>query len=297
MKVSAQAAAFLQKDTPKEQKLKVVRGEVSMTSSDLVIVLAYMSLERDDELKAAALKCMRELPGETLESICTVPDIHPRILDILARVHTTNQPLIEKINGHPNVDVRTLAFIAGNCLQGSLINVDSSRQDRKSTNQPGQASNRELPLPDEVDGTAGEGEDFSNKYKLVQEFDTKEKIKMALTGNKEWRTILIRDNNKIVGESVLKNPRITEQEILVIAKSSERSDEIIRIICSNKEWTKSYQLRKALIENHKTPLQYALRFLSLLTERDLAFLVKSKNVSSVIVTQARRMLTNKKKGK
>ena len=297
MKVSAQAAAFLQKDTPKEQKLKVVRGEVSMTSSDLVIVLAYMSLERDDELKAAALKCMRELPGETLESICTVPDIHPRILDILARVHNTNLPLIEKINVHPNVDGRTLAFIAGNCLQSSEINMGSSRQDRTVSNQPGQAPHQDLPLPDEGDESVGEEVDFSNKYKLMQEFDAKEKIKMALTGNKEWRTILIRDNNKIVSESVLKNPRITEQEILVIAKSSERSDEIIRIICSNKEWTKSYQLRKALIENHKTPLQFALRFLSLLTEKDLAFLVKSKNVSSVIVTQARRMLTNKKSGK
>jgi hypothetical protein len=297
MKVSAQAAVFLQKDTPKEQKLSVVRGEVSMTYSDLVIVLAYMSLERDDELKAAALKCMRELPCETLESTCTAPDIHPRILDILARVHTTNQPLIEKIIGHPNVDGRTLAFIAGNCSQGSEIYVDSSRQDSKVTNQPGQASNQDSLHLEEGYEAAGEEEDFLNKYKLVQEFDTKEKIKMALKGNKEWRTILIRDKNKIVGESVLKNPRITEQEILVIAKSSERSDEIIRIICSNKEWTKSYQLRKALIENHKTPLQYALRFLSLLTEKDLAFLIKSKNVSSVIVTQARRMLTNKKTGK
>jgi hypothetical protein len=41
---------------------------------------------------------------------------------------------------------------------------------------------------------------------IIQEFDAKQKIKMALTGNKEWRTILIRDNNKIVGESVLKTP-------------------------------------------------------------------------------------------
>lgn len=297
MKVSAQAAAFLQKDTPKEQKQRVVRGEASLTSADLVIVLAYMSLDRDDELKAAALKCLRELPGETLESTCTVPDIHPRILDILARVHITNQPLIDKISGHPDVDERTLTFIAGARLQCAEFNVDSSGQDSEVSDHPCQASSQTSLLPDEVDEAAGEGEDFLNKYKLVQEFDTKEKIKMALTGNKEWRSILIRDNNKIVGESVLKNPRITDQEILVIAKSSERSDEIIRLICSNKEWTKSYQLRKALIENHKTPLQFALRFLSFLTEKDLSFLVKSKNVSSVIVTQARRMLTNKKSGK
>jgi hypothetical protein len=142
----------------------------------------------------------------------------------------------------------------------------------------------------------GEGKIFQTNISSSKSLIPKKKSRW-LMGNKEWRSILIRDNNKIVCESVLKNPRITDQEILVIAKSSERSDEIIRIICSNKEWTKSYQLRKALIENHKTPLQFALRFLSLLTEKDLAFLVKSKNVSSVIVTQARKMLTNKKSGK
>ena len=136
MKVSAQAAAFLQKDTPKEQKLRAVRGEVPLTASDLIVVLAYMSLERDDEVKAAALKYMRKLPGEDLESVCTVPDLHPRILDILARVHFTNQSLIEKINEHPNVDERTLAFIAENSLQGPGINVDSSGQESKVTNQP-----------------------------------------------------------------------------------------------------------------------------------------------------------------
>jgi hypothetical protein len=297
MKVSAQAAAFLQKDTPREQKLRVVRGEVSMPPTDLVIVLAYMSFDQDQDLKSAAMQCMQQLPGETLESLCAVPDIHPRILDILARVHPTNQPLLEKISEHPNVDGRTLAFIAKNSLADSAINEDGPGQDANQLDQPGQASNQDTSLPDDDFETDGDAVDFSNKYKLVQEFDAKEKIKMAITGNKEWRSILIRDTNKIVGEAVLKNPRITEQEILVIAKSSERSDEIIRIICTNKEWTKSYQLRKALIENHKTPLQYALRFLSFLTEKDLSILVKSKNVSSIIVTQARRMLTNKKSGK
>jgi hypothetical protein len=131
MKVSAQAAAFLQKDTPKEQKLRAVRGEVPLTSSDLIIVLAYMSLERDDEVKAAALKQMRELPGEALESVFTVPDIHPRILDILVRVHPANQSLIERINEHPNVDERTLAFIAENSIQGPRIQYGQFRQDSK----------------------------------------------------------------------------------------------------------------------------------------------------------------------
>jgi hypothetical protein len=109
--------------------------------------------------------------------------------------------------------------------------------------------------------------------------------------------LLIKDTNKLVSEAVIKNPRLTEAEVLFIAKSPVNNDDIIRDICANKEWTKNYQIRKALVENNKTPLHQALRFLSTLTEKDLAVFAKSKNISSVIATQARRSLLNKKKEK
>jgi hypothetical protein len=122
-----------------------------------------------------------------------------------------------------------------------------------------------------------------------------EKIKMALTGDKEWRKILIKDSNKLVSGGVLKNPRITEPEVLNILKSGSMNDEIMRLICANKEWVKNYPIRKALVENPKTPLANALRYLGTLNEKDVANYAKSRNVSSVIATQAKRMLLNKKK--
>ena len=97
--------------------------------------------------------------------------------------------------------------------------------------------------------------------------------------------------------SVIKNPRITEAEILLISKSHLNNDDILRDICINKDWTKNYQIKKSLVENHKTPLHFALRFLSGFTDKDLGVLAKSKNVSSVISTQARRLLMNKQKEK
>lgn len=41
------------------------------------------------------------------------------------------------------------------------------------------------------------------------------KVKLALKGNKEARSILIRDTNKTVATAVLKSPRITENEIVL----------------------------------------------------------------------------------
>ncbi len=57
-----------------------------------------------------------------------------------------------------------------------------------------------------------------SKYQELQEMAVSEKIKMALTGDKEWRTLLIRESNKQVHTAVLKNPRITEGEVLAVAK-------------------------------------------------------------------------------
>ena len=140
-----------------------------------------------------------------------------------------------------------------------------------------------------------EGEEFLSKYKLCMQLSIADKIKYALTGDKEWRCILIKDSNKLVSSAVMKNPRITEAEVLTIAKSKIQNEEILRHICMNKEWLKNYRIRKALVENVKTPLPKALRFMTTLTEKDLTGLSKSKNVPTVISTQARRLLFAKKK--
>jgi len=81
--------------------------------------------------------------------------------------------------------------------------------------------------------------------------------------------------------------------VLAIAKSAVQNEEIMRVICNNKEWLKNYQIRKALVQNHKTPLPFAIKHLGSLSEKDIAAIAKSKNVSSVISTQARRILLNK----
>ena len=57
-----------------------------------------------------------------------------------------------------------------------------------------------------------------------------EKIKMALIGDKEWRSLLIKESNKLVSTAVIKNPRITDPEVLAIAKSSELNEEVIRLV-------------------------------------------------------------------
>ncbi len=298
LKISAQAAAFLNGETPREEKLKAARGEIPLDPSDLVAVLSYLSRDSDSELKDFSVRSLKGLGEHILSAVCSKADTHPVILDKLARIHCKNSSVTGQIVLHPNTDRNTLLFLAEYGVKAAQMLLDTPGQDVTDTKNTAQETTTVVtPVPSETGETEKENGEFKSKFQLAQDLGIKEKMKLALTGDKEWRSLLIKDNNRLITESVLKNPRITEQEILLICKSSVNNDEILRFICTDKEWTKNYQIRKALIENHRTPLHHALRFLSFLSEKDLAFLAKSKNVSSVITNQARRMLINKNSGK
>jgi hypothetical protein len=90
-------------------------------------------------------------------------------------------------------------------------------------------------------------------YSAIQSMTVMQKIKLARLGGKDARTLLIRDSNKVVSTSVMMSPKITETEVTTIAQSRSVSDDVLRLIANNREWTKSYAIKLALTSNPKTP--------------------------------------------
>jgi hypothetical protein len=129
--------------------------------------------------------------------------------------------------------------------------------------------------------------------KLVTTLSVAQKVALAVKGNKEARAILIRDSNRVVASSAIRNPRVTEQEVVTAANSRSVSDEVVRIISGSKELSRAYGVKVALVNNPKTPLPTAMRFLTLLRQSDLKNVAKSKNVSQAVSNQAKRMLDSK----
>jgi hypothetical protein len=120
-----------------------------------------------------------------------------------------------------------------------------------------------------------------------------ERIKLALKGNRDARMILIRDPNRLIQRFVLQNPRISDEEIVTVARNRNLDGELLRRIGEHKTWPRNYQVRLALVTNPKTPLATALHYVGSLMDRDVRFLAKNKNVSATVVTQARRLLLKK----
>lgn len=145
------------------------------------------------------------------------------------------------------------------------------------------------------DPAAGKGVEPSLLLQL-QTMTVSEKIKLALRGNREARMLLIRDANRMIRRFVLQNPRVGDEEIIAICKNRSADDELLRIIGDSRDWTKNYQVRLSLVTNPKTPLVYALRFLSGLVDRDIRMLAKSKNVSATVSAQAKRIVASRPNG-
>ncbi len=127
-----------------------------------------------------------------------------------------------------------------------------------------------------------------SKYQIALELKVAEKIKMGITGDKEWRTIMMKESNKLVQAAVMKNPRITDGEVLMVVKNKTTSDDLIRLVLLNKEWIKNYEIKKALIMHPKTPPPKALRFVSFLTMKDIKLLAKSRQLSNIVLWAIRK---------
>lgn len=132
-------------------------------------------------------------------------------------------------------------------------------------------------------------------WHLVQRMKVGERLKLALRGNREARAILLRDSNKMIQRFVLKNPRITDDEIIQLARNRNADSELLRDIADHKHFARNLQVRQALVTNPKSPIVAALRFLPSISERELRQIAKSRNVSAAVVSAARRLLLQRTK--
>jgi hypothetical protein len=129
-----------------------------------------------------------------------------------------------------------------------------------------------------------------NIFGMIQNMTVMQKIKLARMGNKEARGLLIRDRNKLVAIAAVTSPKNTLQEISKIASSRNVSDEVLRLISRNREWTRDYQVMLGLAGNPKCPLPEAMKFVNYLQDRDLRAMMRSRDVPTAISTHARRIL-------
>ena len=114
-------------------------------------------------------------------------------------------------------------------------------------------------------------------------------MKLAMKGDREARSILIRDSNRVVATAVIKNPRVTDQEVEGIAAMRTVADEVLRLIAMNRAWARSYAIIHNLVRNPRTPLPTVISTLPRIRTKDLKHLSQNRNVSEAARRQALRL--------
>ncbi len=139
-------------------------------------------------------------------------------------------------------------------------------------------------------------EEAAKKLTITQrilKMSVAEKIKLATLGNKEARTLLLRDTNRLVCMAAATSPRITDAEIMTLANSRTVSADVLRHIYTTRELLKSYAVKMSLVKNPKVPLPTALKFLQTLQEKDIRELARDRNVPQTIQAQAKAWVMKK----
>jgi len=135
-----------------------------------------------------------------------------------------------------------------------------------------------------------EDPDLRTAYKRILTLNTAQKAILAMKGGREERMILVRDTSKIVSSAVLRNPRLTEEDVEAISRTRNISSEILRQIGLAREWTKHHEVVRALVYNPRTPQGVSTNFVSRLRNPDLKKLQSNHDVPELIRRMAKKTL-------
>jgi hypothetical protein len=220
-----------------------------------------------------------------------------------------HDPIIRGLCANPNALASTLDGACDFCVRNGLTLLDVPRLveahqrvhgvDPRVTPPEETAAGLMAEYRDELarDGAepdaAAAPEDDPKKLTITQRImrmSVAEKIKLATLGNKEARTLLLRESNKLVSMAAATSPRITDGEILALANSRTVNADVLRYIYSNREFLKTYSIKTSLVKNPKVPLPTALKMMYTLQEKDIKELARDRNVPQTIQAQAKALM-------
>ncbi|HKO57054.1 MAG TPA: hypothetical protein VJ276_14350 [Thermoanaerobaculia bacterium] len=119
-----------------------------------------------------------------------------------------------------------------------------------------------------------------------------EKLLLAVRAERSERAVLLQDNDPRVLLSLLRNPRLTVDEVARMARSSFITYQIADVIMKAAQWMASLDVRLGLIHNPKTPPAFALRILPTLPDAEVRTIART-GTNMALKTAALRRLQGK----
>jgi len=244
---------FKRGDVDRDVRLLAAQGGLAPRAHEQLALLVLLLEDPDPEVREVADETLNKIPVEALQAFLARADVSIGLREFFGDrgVFPAEIPAIDADN--PLLDASEATAAA--------------------------ADDVEL-LP--------EGADRDSVMQLLGRMTFPQRLKAALKGTKEMRSILIRDPNKMVSSSVLSSPKLTDSEVEAFARMASVSEDVLRTIGANRAWMKSYKIVVALTKNPKCPVALSLNLMSRLSDRDLTALSVDRNVPEPLRIAARK---------
>jgi len=136
-------------------------------------------------------------------------------------------------------------------------------------------------------------EQRGNALQKIAKLDIKGRIQLAMKGNKEERSLLVRDGTKVVALAVLESPKLTDGEVEKFASQKNVLEAVLRAIPMKRRFMKLYPVVRNLTFNPRTPIDVSLGLMKNLLVHDLRNLAGNKEVSDTVRKLATKMFRTK----
>ena len=256
---------FLRGGATRDVRLLAARGLWPRPAHEQIALLVVLVDDPDPEIAAQADATISRLPREALDAYLAT-----------------------------DVPAELRAFFASRAAAAPPPVAAAPVSAPASVPAPEQEAAEASSAADAKDGDAdGEekGEEEDDDPRLVSTLPIADRLKLATKGTREQRAQLIRDSNRIVATAVLTSPKLTEAEVEAFAKMGNVSEDVLRIIGTNRNWLKNYGVIHAVTRNPKTPPAISMQLMHRLTEKDIKMLSTDRNVPEVLRLAARRIMT------
>jgi hypothetical protein len=295
----------------RENKLAVCTGGAQLTPVDRAEVLAVLAADPDAAVASHAEEAALTQPVESFVEALKRATATPALFAYASRKLADKPGVADAMVGNKTCSAENLVNLAPTLSTASLKTLlddfdrltDSSALAAALLKNPTLTQVQKSLLREVMnEATLGEAAlaeaaadaepDTSKRQTLIQKLATmtvSQRVQFAIKGGSEARRTLIKDTNKVVQRAVLQSPRLTDQEVEAFASMSSLTDEILRLIATNRNFRKNYVVVRNLLSNAKTPLDVSLNILPMLNPVDLKRLTTNKNVPETLRTTAYKL--------
>jgi hypothetical protein len=291
-----------------ERKMAVCSTGAHLSAADRAEILSVLAHDPNESISTRAFDGLASISPQVFVEALSREKVAPQLFSYAGKTLADKPAIVDAMlrnrhctGEHLAVLVPRLSADAVSSLMEELDRISASNAlatamehsphltaDHKNILQ--ELRSAALLDPTRLAEVAAEAEpDPTKRVTLLQQvsrMNVSQRVQFAMKGSSEARRALIRDSNKVVQRAVLQSPRLTDQEVESYASMANLTDEILRLIATNRNFRKNYTVVRNLMNNPKTPLDVTLHMLPILNAMDLKKLTTNKNVPETLRTTA-----------